>query len=40
MRKKHIELEAGKHCGLLVFLYLFLPYFVKISEEAIRKNEI
>lgn len=40
--KKYIELEAKrrKHCELLVFLYLFLPYFVKISEESIRKNKI
>lgn len=34
--KKHIELKATR---LLVFLYLFLPYFVKISEESIRTDK-
>ena len=34
--KKHIELEATR---LLVFLYLFSPYFVKISEESIRTDK-
>ena len=40
--KKHIALEAKrrKHCELLVFLSLFLPYFVKISGESIRTNKI
>lgn len=36
-KKKHIDLEGTR---LLVFLYLFLPYFVKISEESIRTDKI
>lgn len=40
--KKHIELEAKrrKHCELLLFLDLCLPYFVEISEESISTNKI
>lgn len=36
-KKKHIDLEGTL---LLVFLYLFLLYFVKISEESIRTDKI